>query len=359
MSERESNAGGSSSSSFVLRGSSGNPSADGTAVVEPADFDVCQHHEILLQQTEWDDFLRNTDKDVLADSTIWQYWRKENRPASGGLGSLEKMFAKRLGVGSRSLKAQIRLKRLIRDGVPPTLRGEIWWRCGGGRELQAACDARPSSPSFSALLASLDTLSARDAAVLVEIDKDIPRTMPELKSLPGFSSILDSLRSVLLCYALRNPSIGYCQSMNFIACLLLLHMPKERAFWTLASIVEHILPHDYYSQNMLGGRVDQAVFQACLSHKLPRVSAHLQSLDCSLDPIVLPWFLCLFINVLPLFTVCRVWDSLLWEGDMILFKAGISMLRSKEEELLQCQDFVSVYCVLKVGVAYAHALAHL
>lgn len=245
MSSRtESSSGG--SNSFVLRGSTGIPSADGTACVEPADFDVCQHHEILLQQTEWDHFLRDTDKDVLADSTIWQYWRKENRPASGGLGSIEKMLAKRLGMGSRSLKAQIRLKRLIRDGVPPSLRGEIWWRCGGGRELQASSEAQRQA-SFSDLLARMDSLSAPEMAVLVEIDKDIPRTMPELKTLAGFGSILASLRGVLLCYALRCPSIGYCQSMNFVACLLLLHMSPERAFWTLASIVENILP-----QGMVG-----------------------------------------------------------------------------------------------------------
>ena len=52
--------------------------------VEPAIWDVTQQHEILLQQQEWQFFLQETDPAILSDSTIWQYWRKENRPLSGG-----------------------------------------------------------------------------------------------------------------------------------------------------------------------------------------------------------------------------------------------------------------------------------
>jgi len=300
----------------------------------------------LLQEVEWDAFMKETPKEVLNDPSIWQYWRKENRPKGGTMAStLEKMFVRRLGMGSKVLKAQIRLKTLIRNGVPPQLRGDIWWRCCGGAELQQKAKEQER---YEELLKHIPEMEASGSHVLYEIDKDLPRTMPELKVLTSVGSpVLASMRRVLLAYAVRNPTIGYCQSMNFLACLLLLHMEEERAFWALSSLLENILPPDYYSPNMIGGRVDQAVFQACLLQRLPAVYRHLQDLDCALDPIVLPWFLCCFINALPLYTVVRVWDSLLWEGDMILFKTAISMLRSKEEEVLGCSDFVSIYCALK------------
>lgn len=68
-----------------------------------------------------------------------------------------------------------------------------------------------------------------------------------------------SLRKVLRAYALRNPKVGYCQSMNFLCAMLLFHMNEERAFWVFAALLEDILPSDYYDPTMLGGRVDQQV----------------------------------------------------------------------------------------------------
>ncbi len=48
--------------------------------------------------------------------------------------------------------------------------------------------------------------------------------------------------------------------MNYLAGLLLFHMPvEEQAFWTLATLIEDILPPNYYSPSLLGGRIDQQV----------------------------------------------------------------------------------------------------
>jgi len=328
--------------SFQIRQSVSSP--EGGALdpfIEPPAEDVIQHTEIRLQRDEWAAFFRETPKEVLDDPSVWQYWRGENRPKGSSLKSqVEKFFAKRMGLGSKILQAQVRLKVLIRNGVPPPIRGDVWWRCSGGAQMQAEASA---SQAYSVLVSKIPEL---DPHVVNEVDKDLPRTMPEL-SLEE-SPVLESLRKILLAYAIRNPVLGYCQSLNFLGCLLLLHMAsEERAFWAFCSLLEQIMPKDYYSTNMIGGRVDQAVLQACLNHRLPDLYKHLEKLECALDPIVLPWFLCCFINALPLYTVCRVWDSLFWEGDMILFKTGISMVRIKEADLLDCGDFMSVYCTLK------------
>lgn len=40
--------------------------------------------------------------------------------------------------------------------------------------------------------------------------------------------------------------------MNFIAAFLLLNMDPSRAFWTFCSIIEDILPDDYYTKHMVG-----------------------------------------------------------------------------------------------------------
>lgn len=137
--------------------------------------------------------------------------------------------------------------------------------------------------------------------------------------------------------------------MNYIGALLLLHMKEKDAFWTLTALIEDILPKDYYDTTMIGARVDQQAFHTCIAWKLPSIHHLLKSTTTSLDPILCQWFLCLFINSLPLYTVCRVWDCLFWEGDIVLFRIGLGMLSSKREKLLVCQDLLSVYMVMKSG----------
>jgi hypothetical protein len=109
----------------------------------------------------------------------------------------------------------------------------------------------------------------------VDIEKDLRRTFPTNSNFQSELGIAE-LRRVLLAYALRNPGLGYCQSMNFITAMLLLHMPEERAFWTLAAIVEDLLPAEYFQGRMWGMRSEQRVLQSCLLWKLPRTSQHLQ-----------------------------------------------------------------------------------
>jgi isoprenylcysteine carboxyl methyltransferase (ICMT) family protein YpbQ len=52
---------------------------------------------------------------------------------------------------------------------------------------------------------------------------------------------------VLSAYAIRNPTLLYCQGMNYIVAYLLINeMSQEHVFWFLACLVENILPDDYF-----------------------------------------------------------------------------------------------------------------
>ena len=52
-------------------------------------------------------------------------------------------------------------------------------------------------------------------------------------------------------------------------------------------------------------------------------------------------------SILPPRVVFRLWDCLLWEGNVALVRAGISLLRAKSEAVLACEDFMSIYMELK------------
>jgi TBC1 domain family member 2A len=74
---------------------------------------------------------------------------------------------------------------------------------------------------------------------LKQIDLDVPRTFPEhtfFKSTQGQRALTMTLRAV----AAHMPHIGYCQSMNYVAGLLLLVLDRdpEDAFWVLVALME-------------------------------------------------------------------------------------------------------------------------
>merc|ERR1719277_1888482 len=102
--------------------------------------------------------------------------------------------------------------------------------------------------------------------------------------------------------------------MNFIAATLLLYESDERAFWMLCSLIEDVLPADYYTCDMVGLRADLRLLDSLIAVHLPRLHRHLVENGIDLSPISMNWFLCLFVNTLPAEQSHRVLDAMLHEG---------------------------------------------
>jgi len=75
--------------------------------------------------------------------------------------------------------------------------------------------------------------------------------------------VLRSLRDVLTAYALHDANVGYCQSLNYVAAMLLvaLHFDAEAAFWMLVMFCEDLFP---------GACCAYAVDVLCASHRCSR-----------------------------------------------------------------------------------------
>ncbi|XP_041023940.1 TBC1 domain family member 8B-like isoform X2 [Juglans microcarpa x Juglans regia] len=199
------------------------------------------------------------------------------------------------------------LESLVRGGVPKDLRGEVWQAFVGvkvrrvERYYQDLLDHGESKDH--------DESSGVPKKWKRQIEKDIPRTFPGHPALDENGR--DSLRRVLLAYARHNPSVGYCQAMNFFAGLLLLLMPEENAFWTLVGILDDYFG-GYYTEEMIESQV------AWISG---------------------PWFLSIFVNMLPWESVFRVWDVLLFEGNRVmLFQTALALMELYGPALVTTKD---------------------
>lgn len=122
-----------------------------------------------------------------------------------------------------------------------------------------------------------------------------------------------ALRQVLYAFSVHCPHIGYCQSLNYIAGMLLLFLDEEQAFWMLVTIIQDILPDGIYDITMEGANIDQTVLMMFMWERLPHIWNKISSgkgfWECEkdVDGATMPtitlvtshWFLTLFINILP------------------------------------------------------------
>ncbi|EAU85238.2 small G protein signaling modulator 3 [Coprinopsis cinerea okayama7 len=229
--------------------------------------------------------------------------------------------------------------RLIRSGIPLVYRAKVWMECSGALEME-------EPGLFQDLLSQ--PADGPNGAVVVEIDKDVGRTMPLNIFFGGDGAGVVKLRRVLIAYSRRNPAVGYCQGMNLVtSTLLLVHADEEQAFWMLAAIVERLLPEDFFSPSLLPSRACPLVLLDYVQQHLPKLHAHLAELGVDLGAICFSWFLSLFTDCLPVETLFRVWDVFLVDGLDVLFRIALAILKGNEGELLQCRSIPAVYVALE------------
>ncbi|KAF8101938.1 hypothetical protein N665_0201s0234 [Sinapis alba] len=241
------------------------------------------------------------------------------------------------------------LEVLIRGGLPMALRGELWQAFVGVKK-------RRSEDYYQNLLAkdssgnSIDQEDTQhvdekgsntESLAVVEkwkgqIEKDLPRTFPGHPALDDDGR--NALRRLLTAYARHNPSVGYCQAMNFFAALLLLLMPEENAFWALTGIIDEYF-NGYYSEDMIESQVDQLVLEELVRERFPKLVHHLDYLGVQVAWVTGPWFLSIFMNMLPWESVLRVWDVLLFEGNRVmLFRTALALMELYGPALVTTKD---------------------
>ncbi|KAL6010272.1 hypothetical protein ACLOJK_000703 [Asimina triloba] len=282
-----------------------------------------------------------------------------------------------------ALSNSITLKKLIRKGIPPSLRPKVWLAISGATKKRSTV---PDTYYHDLTHA----VHGKVSPATTQIDHDLPRTFPGHPWLDTPEAHA-SLRRVLTGYSFRDSDVGYCQGaerfssvspgrldaftrylvnqaevlgrlwkvlwvvvkcdhlagLNYVAALLLLVMETEEdSFWMLAVLLENVLVNDCYTKDLSGCHVDQRVFKDLLVKKCPRIAAHLEAMEFDVSLVTTEWFLCLFAKSLPSETTLRVWDILFNEGAKVLFHVALAIFKMKEEELLSAHQIVDVLNIL-------------
>uniref|UniRef100_A0A8C1LBW2 TBC1 domain family, member 2 n=1 Tax=Cyprinus carpio TaxID=7962 RepID=A0A8C1LBW2_CYPCA len=242
------------------------------------------------------------------------------------------------------LTSSTELKNLLRTGLPREYRARVWRFMIQSRNkslkerhpdrYQELCEKSRTSPHL----------------VPRQIQLDLDRTLTSNQYFsPPSSTLIQKLERVLQAFSWQNPTIGYIQGLNRLAAIALLVLQDEEdAFWCLVVVVDYIMPHNYYTNDLVGCQADQRVLKDLMSEKLPRLTAHLEALKVDVSLITVEWFLVLFVESLPTRILFKVWDAFLYEGIKVIFRYALALFKYKEEIILKINDSVEMYQYLRI-----------
>eukprot|EP00357_Protocruzia_adherens_P028219 CAMPEP_0114996664 /NCGR_PEP_ID=MMETSP0216-20121206/14450_1 /TAXON_ID=223996 /ORGANISM="Protocruzia adherens, Strain Boccale" /LENGTH=344 /DNA_ID=CAMNT_0002360921 /DNA_START=36 /DNA_END=1070 /DNA_ORIENTATION=- len=243
--------------------------------------------------------------------------RKENA-------RMEKWKAMISDWSSYANKTSAKLKRRTRKGVPDPLRGTIWQMFANSKDIP---ERKPGV--YEQLMAQTD------APFEAEITRDIARTFPKhvlFKEKYGLGQ--KSLLNVLKAFSLYDHDIGYCQGMGFIAGLMLTYMGEDDAFWMLASLMKNYKMAGYFKVEMpeLGKSFYKHV--TLLKQLYPKLHEHFVKHNILSSMYASQWYITVFSLNFRFDAVVRIWDVFLAEGDKILFRVSMAILKLYHDEFL-------------------------
>ncbi|KAI9688699.1 MAG: hypothetical protein M1822_001056 [Bathelium mastoideum] len=309
-------------------------------------------------------------------------------------------------------------KRYIRKGIPPEWRGSAWfWYAGGPERLRRHPDLyrdlvkkveagdlnendrehierdlfrtfpdnirfKPDCTPDQAMVRDPSNQSTQDttsSATLSAHDSVLSNTIPNANI---ETPLIHSLRRVLQAFAIHYPSVGYCQSLNFLAALLLLLLSgdEEKSFHLLCILTSVHLPGTH-GPTLEGANVDIAVLMSLLQEHLPAVWSRVNDTNSNPDAIPSPssrtnpaqsaspssspsptspssprpqplptvslattsWFMSVFVGTLPIESTLRLWDVLFYEGSKTLFRAALALFRLAGPHIAPVRDPMEVF----------------
>ena len=169
-------------------------------------------------------------------------------------------------------------------------------------------------------------------------------------------SFLEKLKNVLICYSIRNTSVGYCQGMNFIGGRLLLIMgSEEQTFWLFIIIMENILPIIYYSE-LVGVVIETTIIENLISVCFPHLYNFLldNNFNIPLRNFIHKWMVCLYTTTLSPEMVYTFFDFLFLDGRDTIIKNSLFIMSFIHDKLINNNNLEFMYGTFNEGLLNIH-----
>lgn len=163
-----------------------------------------------------------------------------------------------------------------------------------------------------------------------------------------FSPGVDLLRTLLRMYALHDPAVSYCQSLNFVAGTLLIYMSPPDAFCAFAHLMGPLGLRGLYLPGLplLLECLDELDRQLVL--QLPRLSRHLLAHGVEPSLYATSWFMTCGLDQFPFAMAVRTLDLVFYERSLApLFRLALSLLARRQRQLIATRDSSALMSALR------------
>jgi hypothetical protein len=163
-----------------------------------------------------------------------------------------------------------------------------------------------------------------------------------------------ALERVLVSWVAHNPRVGYCQSMNFLAAMVLAVCKgnEDDALTIFTCLIEDTSFGEYYCRETDFETLleDTKKLETRILTEEVALAKHLQDMDFQFSSITPTWFLtCFFLQIGPQKAIL-VLDKVLQSGKLardFLVDYAAKLIINTKEELLNCHDMEGIYLLLK------------
>ena len=184
------------------------------------------------------------------------------------------------------------------------------------------------------------------------IERDLKRTFPHHEFFVASTAKGDAgraaLANILKAYAMHDSKVGYCQGMAFVAGLLLIYLPENRAFAAFVTLMEGSDFRSMYVHSMEGLKVRLRQLGAVVRAKNQTLAHHLEAHDITPVLYASGWFMSAFASDFPVRFSGRVMDCLLAQrSPSLIMRICLAILNEAAGDLLKLDDFEAIVVYLR------------
>ncbi|GMI34324.1 hypothetical protein TrCOL_g13125 [Triparma columacea] len=239
--------------------------------------------------------------------------------------------------GDKGNKDRQEFSRLVKLGIPVAFRQQIWLALASRSEKTIKLSSREFNANVSRARTELPS------EVIKCIRNDLDRTFPGHSMFSSSSGLLN-LECVLITFAFEHRSIRYCQGLNMYAGQFLQFLTPHDSLEMLRHFVTGILPETYFDNSMRGRMIDGLVIEHLIRDEMPTVHGKFEELDFDVAIATGAWFSQCFTGCFSdMELVFRVFDLLLWFGNIVVFRLAMSIVRKNEYRIIAAKSAKELY----------------
>ncbi|KAJ6249454.1 nucleolar protein 7/estrogen receptor coactivator-related [Anaeramoeba flamelloides] len=225
----------------------------------------------------------------------------------------------------------VKMKKLIRKGIPEEYRARVWLLVTNGTER-------------------LENYSDGYERCLIKLFGTGTPYPTKFSDYPKFSGIHDykyhhfndTTPFERLMHVLENEyldEIEYCLPISDIVSILFLYFNEREVYAIITEMMDQSkINQKYFPTNKFESNLFEETFIDLILMKKKKIVKKMAKIEVNPLKFVSKWFSRTFVSVLPFQCVLRIFDSYLYEGTKVFYRIGLAILKMCKTKLIKMEN---------------------